>query len=217
MIPRRLSRIWFGPPMPEEFAAYGDTWRQLHPDWDIRLHREPLAEMHTTSRELFDNAEELFPDDPHRARADVLRLEILWHHGGVYCDTDCRPLKPLDPLLDDPQGAFVAWSPNRTRAGRQIITNAVMAAEPEHPFIGRCIAALPDSIDRYRGARLAQVTGPYLLQRVYEAAPPAERPTVHESRLFYPLAVKDRDAGVEPDLSQSYLLHWWSTSRDRRR
>jgi mannosyltransferase OCH1-like enzyme len=31
-------------------------------------------------------------------KADILRLEILYHFGGIYLDTDVEPVKSIAPL-----------------------------------------------------------------------------------------------------------------------
>ena len=37
--------------------------------------------------------------EPRRVIADILRLEILYTHGGVYLDTDLECLRSLDDVL----------------------------------------------------------------------------------------------------------------------
>ena len=37
-IPRIFHQIWVGPdPLPDEFAAYGQTWLDHHPGWELKL------------------------------------------------------------------------------------------------------------------------------------------------------------------------------------
>ncbi len=63
--------------------------------------------------------------------ADLIRLECLLRWGGVYVDSDCEPIHPLEPLLN--LQAFAAWEDERC------IPNAVMGASQGHPAIRECL------------------------------------------------------------------------------
>ena len=81
LIPRIFHQIWLGPdPLPERCARYQQTWLDHHPDWKLRFWTEenlptPLRRPEAAER-LRAPAE----------RSDILRLELLWHFGGVYVD-----------------------------------------------------------------------------------------------------------------------------------
>lgn len=124
-IPRILHRT-----VPAETTAevegYWARFEQLHPDWSLRTHRDPLnpAEWPLTA--------------PHWSKAsngaqlaDLIRLEALIRDGGVYVDSDVEPLRPLDSLLTVP--AFAAWE------DRNCVPNAVLGAVPGHPAIRACL------------------------------------------------------------------------------
>jgi mannosyltransferase OCH1-like enzyme len=63
--------------------------------------------------------------------AGLVRLEALWHHGGIYVDSDCEPYRSLEPLLG--LHAFAGWEDNA------VVPDAVIGAEPGHPAIRRCL------------------------------------------------------------------------------
>ena len=96
-------------------------FRRLHPDWELITWRDPLKaedfELGTLFAKCRSGAE----------LADLIRLEVLWRHGGVYVDADCEAVRALDPLLR--YGFFIG-----TEDGRSL-TNAVLGAEPAHPAI----------------------------------------------------------------------------------
>ncbi len=80
-----LHQIWLGPnPLPEEFAAYGETWRRHHPAWDYRLWTEDTLPPDLARLEVYERLR--FPAE----RADILRLELLWRDGGVYLQMGLR-------------------------------------------------------------------------------------------------------------------------------
>lgn len=213
-IPRIIHRIWLDDPMPELFVAYGKRWRELHPGWEVREWRDSRSVPPLRNQELFDRARDVCPQDWKRFQADLLRLELLWQHGGVYSDTDVEPLRPFGPLLRPPGGAFAAWSANTRKNGERPITQAILGATQQHPFIAECLEQLPDSIRQYGDRPLAQMIGPWHLTRIYRAmAQPGI--TIHPPELFYPQSDPDRDAGRAVSLDGAYAWHRWNSSLRR--
>lgn len=167
MIPATVHRIWLDDPLPEPFARNGERWGELHPGWRVIDRRDRAQLPPLRNQQLFDRARELYPADWKRFEADLLRLELLWLHGGVYADTDVTPRRHLGPLLDGRQ-CVAGRSPQHLR-GAHPITNAVMAAEPKDPWVEALIDGIPDAVDRFGHLPLARSVGPWHLTRVYEA------------------------------------------------
>jgi hypothetical protein len=132
-IPRILHRTVPASVLQAQERSWA-TFEELHPGWTLMTHRDPLVheEWPLTSPywELCETPAQF---------ADLIRLEALTRWGGVYVDSDCDALKPLDPLLSVP--AFAAWEDER------VIPNAVLGAVKGHPAIRACldmmIAMLP--------------------------------------------------------------------------
>jgi hypothetical protein len=217
MIPKIIHRIWLDDPMPDEFAEYGELWKQLHPGWAYMEWRSTdtlPAGLRQSSAQLIASAPRWCPKDWKRAQADILRLELLWLFGGVYADTDVEPLKPFDDLLK--HEAFVAWSPNRGPKRKRLLTQAVMGAEPVNLFIFRCIAGLGKAIVEHADKPLAQIVGPWHITRTWETDKGGV--VVLPEHTFYPQSNNDRDRGHTPDISDdTYAWHKWANTRDRRR
>jgi hypothetical protein len=207
-VPRILHRIWLDDPMPAEFEQYGQRWRELHPDWEIREWRSTADLPPLINQDLFDAAREICPKDWKRFQADLLRLELLHQFGGVYVDTDVEPLKAFDPLLD--RKVLVAYSPHRDRSNRRLLTQAVLGSVPGHPWIRACIDALPDAVKRYAGKPLAQMIGPHHITRVWRCDPAGVVPL--EAKVFYPQSNSERDTGQTPDLDGAYCHHKWNNT-----
>jgi mannosyltransferase OCH1-like enzyme len=133
VIPRIFHRVWVGSnPIPDEFAAYGEGWERLHPDWEMREWTE-------------DNLPELLrPEgaDPRRdptERSDLLRYELVRRFGGVYLDMDFECLKPIDELIDGID-FFVGNIVSEQLGGeivRQRVGSAIIGAVPGHPILER--------------------------------------------------------------------------------
>lgn len=213
-VPKILHRIWLNPgddPMPPVFVGYGRQWAKLHPGWECREWCNPAALPPLRNQDLFDRAQEVCPRDWKRFQADILRLELLWLYGGIYVDTDVEPLRPVDDLLS--RGVIVAWSPNRGRDGSRLLTQAVIGAEPRHPFIGACLDELPRSVERYRRRPLAQMIGPHMVTRVWQSTLHGVRPL--PERTFYPQSIRARARGRRVDAAGAYTIHRWNTTLRR--
>lgn len=232
MITSIIHRIWLNEPdgardeMPAEFHRYGHEWEQLHPDWAVWEWRERHLLPPLVQQDVFDRAREICPNDWKRFEADLLRLELLYRFGGVYVDTDVQPLKPIGSLLHDVE-AFAAWSPNLA-GGKPVLTNAVMGAQPGHPFIRACLDNIPNAVEQHASKPLAQMIGPYLIDRTFRQYT-ADAITAHydgqsipsvtafAASLFYPQSNRNRDRGVPPNLSGAYAWHRWANTRDNRK
>jgi mannosyltransferase OCH1-like enzyme len=124
-MPRLFHQVWVGPnPLPEEYAAYQQTWLRQHPEWELRLWTEdnlpqPLRRPEAAER-LRVPAE----------RANILRLEVVWRFGGVYVDADLECLSSIEPLIEDTDFFTVL-------RGSGIADNYFFGAIPAHPILDR--------------------------------------------------------------------------------
>jgi mannosyltransferase OCH1-like enzyme len=183
MIPRTFHHIWLGPdPLPKDHRPWIESWKRHHPDWEHRL---------WTEKNL--------PDDPIRPeilerlrapveRADILRLEILYRHGGVYLDTDLECLRPIDPVLEGEEFVGVCH-----KAGR--ITNTAIAAAPDHPLLERALEEVWPMEMYWTSAseRLKEVAGPLLLERIVVDYPEVK---LLDPPVFFPATAEEREAAI---------------------
>jgi hypothetical protein len=183
MIPKTFHHIWLGPdPLPDDHRPWIETWKRHHPDWEFVLWTE-----------------ENLPEDPVRPevlerlrapveRADILRLEILYSHGGVYLDTDLECLRPLDPEIDGEAFVGVCHKPGR-------ITNTAIAATPEHPLLGRALKEVRPMEMYWTNAseRLKEVAGPLLLERIVVDYPEVK---LLEPPVFFPATPEERSSAI---------------------
>lgn len=118
-IPKQLHRIWVGPnPLPNAAVVLWEGFRALHPDWELTTWTEPIDPAAYELGRLFRSCQ-------HPAQlADLLRIELLWQHGGVYVDVDCEAIRPFDPLLE--HLLFIG-------ANQGELQNAVIGSIPGHP------------------------------------------------------------------------------------
>lgn len=101
MIPKKIHYCWFGGnPLSDEAKKCIESWRRFCPNYDIVEWNESNFNVlsNTYCREAYDAKKWAFV-------SDYARFWILYHHGGVYFDTDVELIKPLDEILD--RGPFM--------------------------------------------------------------------------------------------------------------
>lgn len=191
--------------MPAAFAEFAAGWQRLHPDWDYRLWGDgdlpPLR-----NRDLYDRAAELCPGLEGQLRSDIVRYELLYQFGGVWIDTDFECLKPIDDLLDGVD-CFAA------RVTHEWLNNAIMGADPGHPFIGRLIDGLPASIAAHPGKAPRVVSGPQYLTKMWRRH--GDGVTVFATETFYPYLWNDLGHAKAP-CPDAYGRHHWANRRRER-
>jgi mannosyltransferase OCH1-like enzyme len=168
VVARILHQVWLGPePLPDEFAGYRQTWLDHHPDWEHHLWTEdnlPADLRRPEARERLRVPAE---------RSDILRLEVLWQHGGVYVDTDFECHRPLDPLIEGLDFFTAPLKPNGW------VNNAFLGATARHPILDRALDELrPREFHGYD----KWATGPRFLEELLKDYPEV---TKLPAELFY--------------------------------
>lgn len=204
MIPRLLHRIVLAPlTSTGEVERYWQEFGRLHPRWDLRTWSDPLRPEDWELGALFARCRTA------AGVADLLRLEILWRHGGVYVDTDCEPVRALDPLLGN--GFFVGSEDGR------VISTGVIGCPPGHPAIRAYMDAVLHE-DRL-GLEVSpnQATGPVLATEILGDR---EDVRVLPPEFFYAAPWQAPGSGSPPAPAGdvvtpfSYVVHRWAHSWD---
>lgn len=117
---------------------------RLHPGWELRTWRDPLdAGDFPLTADLWDRC------SSGAQRAGLIRLEVLWHHGGIYLDSDVELYRNLEPLLG--LAGFAGFE------DRAVIPDAVLGFEAHHPALDACIRKARLALEDGAGA---WVSGP---------------------------------------------------------
>lgn len=94
-IPHIIHQIWVGPnPIPEKSKKFIEKIKELHPNFEYRL-----WDNNDISEKNFKNIKYINDTKSYAQKADIMRLEILYNHGGIYIDIDMEVIKNLEPLL----------------------------------------------------------------------------------------------------------------------
>jgi mannosyltransferase OCH1-like enzyme len=192
MIPKILHRTLPAEPKPD-VAGLWQTVLDNTVGWEHRTYQSPRdpADWPMTGH--------LFSRCHNRAQeADLVRLEALWEHGGVYFDSDVSLCRPIDLLLR--HRFFVGWE------HEEWLGTAVIGAVPKHPAIQVALQQMMEHV-RHGGG---MVSSPRLLTPVWEKRSDVTR---LPRKAFYPTRYQDRD--VKRDWSgdlQVYGVHHWHGS-----
>ena len=101
MIPKIIHYCWFGRnELPKSALRCIDSWRKHFPDYEIKEWNEDNfdVDMMPFTREAYSRKKYAFV-------SDVARFWILYHHGGLYFDTDVEVIHPMDDIVE--HGAFM--------------------------------------------------------------------------------------------------------------
>ncbi|CAJ1385748.1 unnamed protein product, partial [Effrenium voratum] len=163
-IPKVIHQIWIGPKEPP--CLWIDTFRveylASHPGWGFHLWSDDeVARLPMINEEIY-NKERMW-----QCKADILRLEFLWHHGGMYVDADMISVeqKSLDKILDlgNETGWVIAYEPDTKDKPYSILGNSVIACTPHHPLTLMLILYLKQTFHHKRDhIDVFAVTGPVM-------------------------------------------------------
>lgn len=123
LIPKKIHYCWFsGKSFPQSLQRCVDSWKRLCPDYEIIRWDE--SNYDTSKNKYMKQADacQRWGYIP-----DYARLDILYHHGGIYLDTDVELLRNLDDLLYQP--AFCStekWG---------IVNMGISGAQPGNPAL----------------------------------------------------------------------------------
>ena len=96
---------------------------------------------------------------------------MLYEYGGVYADLDMEVLRPLDPVIRD-HTCILSQEPLEhahflSGLSGGLVSNALMACRPGHPFFERLITHLSGYAGLLEWNGVLHATGPYMLNEVY--------------------------------------------------
>ncbi len=223
-IPKIFHQIWVGPnPFPEKYKRWQKTWQSI-PGWQYKLWTDKEVENFPLINQAAYNQETNFG-----ARADILRLEILYREGGVYIDTDFECVKPaMFNILNSCYDFYCGLHPLDCKA--VLLNNALIGAIPGHPIIKACIDHIPFAVNS-SSPRAQQIMqrGPGLISKMaMKNMNKGYRDIIFPATFFYPLGLfemKNKPYSLMPfndetlekiknDVikPETIAIHWWDGS-----
>ena len=222
-IPCTFHQIWVGKkPFPEKYKKWQETWKAV-PGWSYKLWTDEDVE-----KLDFPNKEIYLQEKNMGARADILRIEILYQFGGVYADTDFELLQPeYFTLLNRSLDFYTCLQPLDLE--RFVIANGLIGSVPHHPILKACrenVQSRPTDKDNY--IKIVNNGLGLFTKMILQHADKGYRDLVFPSTFFYPLGaaqmhkkpyssmpdnlVKLEKLKQDTIKSESIATHWWEGS-----
>jgi mannosyltransferase OCH1-like enzyme len=210
-----------------------EDWKAVHPTWTIRVWTNP---------QVIDNFPHLLPllqalaakQAPMSWLSDILRYAIIHRYGGVYLDTDVRPLRPLDPLLvlqnftvcEEPRVRPRHYDPSHVQdlilgwRRCKLVGTAVVASTPQSPALWD---ALVSACSKSKTALEEAYNVSRILFRTDYSGPPLWTASARQqinplfTETFFPCTWKKVSICVMSNFvnqSTSFAMHEWKKSWD---
>lgn len=102
-LPRIIHFIWLGDrPIPgakdgNEWNDCMKSWQQHHPHWKVCVWREKPSDVTLFNQKALDYA---LQKGNFGMASDILRLELLYHYGGLYVDIDYLCVNSIENLIE---------------------------------------------------------------------------------------------------------------------
>ena len=193
---------------------YGFFWDLIRPHLTL-VRVDPAPEVLAASYD-----EQLVPAEYRYAHhADVIRLDALLEHGGIYADIDTLFLQPIPEALYHRRFVISREDPVRDEISHELkpsLCNAVMMAKPASKFVREWRSRIGAAINGTWSNHSC-----FLAQALSEEFPDEVHVEPARSFLGVPLTPQGITALLEGgnlDLSASYCIHlwqhvWWSEDR----
>lgn len=208
MIPKIIHYCWFGTKqIPDDYQGYIDGWKKLMPDYEIVLWNEENSPMHLPYLQAALKYKKW------ANLSNFVRIYALYHHGGIYMDTDMEVLKSLEQFRQ--YGSFLGLELGEKNDKDIIVNNAIFGAEKGHPFIEKCMDFY---LQHFDGRDTALDSSPYLVTRLLKEAGMHKYGRqntggveLFPKEYFYPYHITEKFT-PECVKENTYTIHHWGYS-----
>jgi mannosyltransferase OCH1-like enzyme len=193
-IPKLIHQIWVGPnPIPSKSTVFIEGIRKLHPEFTYRLWTNE-----DITPENFVNYAFIVRAKSYAQKADIMRYEILYRHGGVYFDIDFEVFKNITPLLNNDLVVC-----NEDANIDKYMTNAFICASKENAELLKCIQLIK-TID-FSSNYISKASGPWFFRKCINLT---DKVSVLPTSYVYPTHYSNKRAAFTIG-DTTYACHHW--------
>ena len=187
LVPKIIHFIWIGSIIPNKYIDNLNSYVVNNPHYTINLwvdrnYEFPINGVKIININSIDiiNNHELNLVENYGAKADILRLEILYKYGGIYSDIDSRSLKGFDKK-------FLKDTVTYIESGWNNLQNAFLCFSKENIFIRYCIECLPYSYNIFLQNTLDWhlFIGPTFITTCFYYFNNSKISLIHQSEIIY--------------------------------
>ena len=230
MIPKIIHQTWRATELPSVFQNIYDANKKLNPDFEYRLWKHspaPDADIDEFIKKEYPDIYEIFAKAQYGVqKADIARIAILYHYGGVYYDLDILSIKPLDTLIDfDAKCVHMALEPaeqtQKLFGSDMVLCNAFIATPAKHPLFKNALETMK-AIVKQHGDNIYKIFNAFgadLISKSMQSLNLSENVRFINRKLVYPINdPKFTDlpsSAAEAEMLKSgkyesaYLVHYW--------
>ena len=118
MIPKVIHYCWFGRnPLPPLAVKCIESWKKFLPGYEIKEWNEDNFDVN-----IIPYIQEAYEARKYAFVSDYARFYILYHHGGIYFDTDVEVIKSIDDIIE--RGAFMGCENEAKRLCQNVGTTS---------------------------------------------------------------------------------------------
>lgn len=144
-IPKIIHYVWLGKgPMPKDALRALASWEKYAPDYKVMRWDETNCPFETS---LY--AHKTYVDKKYAFTSDFCRYYALYHHGGLYLDTDQELTKPLDSFFIRDAPLVLTYEHNNS------IASSFIAMKKNHPLARQIL-------DYFMSSQTQYINGPQI-------------------------------------------------------
>lgn len=229
MIPKIIHQTWRATELPSVFQNIYDTNKQLNSDFEYRIWRHspaPDADIDEFLKKEYPDIFECFAKAQFGVqKADIARIAILYHYGGIYYDLDILGIKPLRTLIDfDTECVYMALEPaeqtKKIFGSDNVLCNAFIATPPKHPLFKKALDEVKALVQRHgdNAYKVFNAFGADLISKSIQSLDGS--PVKYLNRkLVYPIndpkftdlpsSAAEAEMIKKGDYGNAYLVHYW--------
>ncbi len=136
MIPKIIHYCWFGRNhLPVSAQKCIASWRKFLPDYEIKEWNEDNFDVN-----IIPYTQQAYEAKKYAFVSDYARFWILYHHGGLYFDTDVEVIKSMDDIVE--RGPFMGIEvPSKNGEMPMVAPGLGLGAEPKMAFYEKALEA----------------------------------------------------------------------------
>ena len=198
-IPKHFWMFWDGPSKPDYVQRSTESWSRLHPTWEVTELTE-VTMPQLRNQDLIDDISRVSPKSHYYQHlTNLLRLEVLHDHGGVWADADLEALRNIEPLIEGCT-AFTA------RESRDYVNNGFIGCTPKHPYIAELLELTRDRVLTNPQWRSNRQTGAHHHTEVLQRHPDVR---VLPQEQIYPVHWSELERRHD-EHAEAWTLHHWN-------
>ncbi len=236
-IPKKVHLIWIGGEPPDYFQFFLESFHKFMPEFEIKVwgnkdlnkknfpltyeyiqkakkyHGKPMREDEDLGGHiLYNHKGEPYLHSKWAQITDLMRLEIVYTHGGYYFDTTFEILKPMYTLLNK-KYKFVGCNEVPRFKNVDFLSNSFFGASKKNPILKRLVSKRSLQNIDFRSIYVDSQTGPAYLRSGIKLR---DNYHIFPTKYFYPF-IEEYSPGEDPPYRKSGKNKCYSKKKTKKK